>query len=177
MASNVPDFKKMETLLQQQAKMTTYTAQVNAYQTPYNQYANQANAAQTYSYTVGGMGVGGGGGASGGYLTSIGGLTSGYTQAVINTGHTHTISGAYNMAVPTPTGSKVQVVLTDANGFDLNIFVDVAYASIIAQISTQHGAVKYQQMPYVTPKHKMVDGDFSLDEIAQAEEIMEDLRA
>lgn len=172
MASNVP-FKQMEALLQQQAKMTTYTAQVNAYQTPYNQYANQGMAQATY--TAGG--TMGGGGLSAGYLTSIGGLTSGYTQAVINTGHTHTISGAYNMAVPTPTGSKVQVVLTDANGFDLNIFVDVAYASIIAQISTQHGAVKYQQMPYVTPKHKMVDGDFSLDEIAQAEEIMEDLRA
>lgn len=108
------------------------------------------------------------------YLSGAGGgLTTG-VQTTSNPNHMHIVSAV----VPNPTGGKVNIIFTDANGFHMSLFVDAAYANIINQISMQHGQINYLQQPYqAPPHHKMVDGDFSLDEIVQAEEIMEDLRA
>lgn len=143
----------------------------NFNQLPYNWYANQANTAQTYTIhttTSGGIGSV----LGGPYLAGAGG----YVQTTSNPNHTHT---GYAAVIPNPTGIKMNIIFTDANGFNMPIFVDAAYANIVSQISMQHGQINYlqQAMQPAPPHHKMVEGDFSLDEIAQAEEIMENLRA
>lgn len=89
--------------------------------------------------------------------------------------------GSYATAyhLPAPTGLHVVVYFTDASGRSLGpITVDAAYGPIMSQISQMHSnqTVAYPT-PTLQPKlEKMIDGDFSLDEIDQAEKIMDELR-
>jgi len=78
-------------------------------------------------------------------------------------------------SVPNPTGVLVSIAFTDANGQIWALSVDGAYAQIMMQISQYHsyrGMAGAQQAPnpWPTPApSKMVDGDFSFDEMEEAE--------
>jgi hypothetical protein len=86
------------------------------------------------------------------------------------------ISATYtHYQLPNPTGNQTQIVLVDANGIGIPITVDTAYVPIIMQIICYHQMNQPMRGP-ASPPVKMVDGDFSLDEIDQAEQIMEELR-
>jgi hypothetical protein len=77
--------------------------------------------------------------------------------------------------VSAPTGTLVGIAFTDANGQIWALSVDGAYAQIMMQISQYHssrGMAGAQQAPnpWPTPApSKMVEGDFSFDEMEEAE--------
>jgi hypothetical protein len=86
-------------------------------------------------------------------------------------------------AMPYPTGIVVHVAFTDANGAIQAILVDQAYAHYFQQISQMHtyGTQTRNGVGYIQPAtpspptHKMVDGDFSFEEMETAEDIIKEL--
>jgi len=81
-----------------------------------------------------------------------------------------------------PTGTFCQIAFTDANGHTWSLTVDQAFAQTMAQISQAHSyrqqyvyAPQAPNNPWPTlaiepaPSQKMIDGDFSFDEMEEAE--------
>lgn len=137
----------------------------------YAQAVAQANSYQQYG--LANQGIIGTYISTGTPITSVGGPLTAVS-----------ISPSYQqsaMAMPYPTGALVTVAFTDANGVPWAITVDQAYAGMLGQISQMHsyrnGYATYQA-PIATPPPthtKMVDGDFSFDEMETAELIIQEL--
>jgi hypothetical protein len=146
---------------------------------------NNSNPSHTHSYTAGGnynpVGLTNSQAAQI-YTTNITGIGGGISSipnqylsqypAAQGIG----ISGLASVnSTPNPTGVLVSIAFIDANGQTWCLTIDQAYAQIMAQISQYHS---YRSMsvaqqapnPWPTPApSKMVDGDFSFDEMEEAE--------
>lgn len=85
------------------------------------------------------------------------------------------------ISLPAPTGNHFTIQFRDASGVSRLMVVDQAYLGIIQQISNMmQYYVPQGPLPWPVsspaPVHtKMVDGEFSLDEMGQAEEIIMEL--
>lgn len=136
---------------------------------PYQQYANQQNTVTTTStgyYYSGPAGplVGGGGGAG----------TARYVSTV----------GYPTVNLQPLTGVRITIAFTDARGTVFALEVDQAYAGLLTQISHNHAYYVPQQATIgtgyippikVSPPPKMLDGDFTEDEMTQAEQIIQEM--
>jgi len=95
-------------------------------------------------------------------------------------GYIYNQSGVGIINIPSPIGCHFTVYFVDAAGQGHHMVVDQAYLGILHQIGMQHQANNpyiTQMKPY-TPSPvpaKMVDGEFSLDEMDQAESIIMEL--
>lgn len=126
---------------------------------PYTTITHQNQAAAQYQQAINQQGFSG---LSGG---SLGSLYNGGMQA-------QSIYGGV--------GGIVNITFTDANGVQVNLAVDQSCAIILDQISAHH-AVRIRGYP-PTPmtgsapvSFQMVDGDFSIDELEKAENIIAEL--
>lgn len=100
-----------------------------------------------------------------------------------NATHTYTTTTAASaqIAIPyQPNGVTNIVWITDAKGTQIAIEVDSSVMGLINHINQIHAmnpgrsnAVYYTPPP--SPAYKMVEGDFSMDELEQAKELMESL--
>lgn len=138
----------------------------------------QASLHQNQHYIS--MGSGGGTAGSGG----IGGLGTLWTATASPSVTWTTV----NAIVPTtntlltgtphPNLSTVSMAFVQSNGITITIDVDASMVAGIQSISDYHAKIIFGACQAVTPKHQpMVEGDFSLDEMEQAEKVMEDLHA
>lgn len=102
------------------------------------------------------------------------GLSSQYQNAVNNTGgQYYAQAGAnipYSQPVPTPTGALVNIAFADATGLVHYFAVDAAHAQLIQEISW-HNKNTHCPKPHLV----MLDGDFSEDEMTEAEQIISEM--
>lgn len=81
----------------------------------------------------------------------------------------------YPVTVPVPTHFITTINFIDANGITHFLTIDSAYAAIFAQISMQHQYGTAPTNSYTPPPSRMVDGEFSLDELSEAEKLIEEI--
>ena len=171
-----------EQIAKGKTQMTTggpfYSAQQQAYNQQHNQYAGGINS-NTYIATSGlGQGT---------YTTVT--STTAASPYNANTIYAHPgqvvgqpigQAGHTSIAAPLgPSGNTHIVWITDAKGTQIAIEVDNSVSSLIQYINQIHSMnfnrVQYGAGSYLQPKFKMVEGDFSMDELEKAEELMESL--
>lgn len=115
-------------------------------------------------------------------------------NSYLNLGGTVTVQGSLSslpnypttpIIIQPPTGMLCTIAFTDANGCVWSIIVDQAFATLMAAISQAHTNINqlsqgsvgiYKPIGLGSPApQKMVDGDFSFDEMAEAELIIQEL--
>ena len=112
-----------------------------------------------------------------------GGYAAGSIYGVASTGvglgsggPTFAPQGQYNgYILPQPTGSIFTIAFTDAGGVVHYIAIDQAFVPILNQIEMTYGNRPIQYTPMAPVHHNMLDGDFSLDELGIAEQLIEEL--
>lgn len=129
-------------------------------------------------------------------LPNLGAPLYGGGGGISNPVHLHTLGGggtggagtlttaSLSMPMPMPIGIFHTIAFTDANGTVWAMTVDASYVHIMNQISAMHNSNSHaRQAGYVSgytptpppPLSKMVDGEFSFDEMAEAEQLISEL--
>jgi hypothetical protein len=154
----------------------------------YNQQAAMANSLQgaaslqNAQYNTGSYGGGGGGGSiagSGYYITQSGIAVGNWPPTATFTSTSGiAIPSHQNAMLPSPTGSYTNVQYFDPVTYSwIIINIDVAYLGLINQlnaVNTQYSNTNPNR-PIQTPLSPMQQGDFSLDEIGDAEVMIKEL--
>lgn len=121
----------------------------------------------------------------GGYFTTS---EAQQTTAAANQIYTTTNPQGYQVYTKTPitsfpTNAIQTIAFTDASGHTWVIQADSSHVAVLQSISMHNQRVYCasppQGMPSMSyqPTHKMTDGDFSFDELSQAEEIISELES
>lgn len=95
---------------------------------------------------------------------------TGYLQPVTGHNNVNVVYANQIGTIPAPSGSKITVTIMDASGKNVAMDVDLSYAQMLSEISYQH-----QQQYGNSYQVKMVDGDFSMDELELAETLIAEI--
>jgi len=161
--------QQKHTLMQQAANYQHQQAAYNA------QMANSANQAQYINYpTTGAANTG---------VTTTHWITSGGIAGGGGLGGNGAAGIGYAVHIGPPTGAKITIAFTDANGVTVAITVDQAHAAALSQISSMNqmyfpyppGTVINGAYNKPTKPQPMLEGDFSIDEMEAAEQIIAEL--
>lgn len=130
---------------------------------------NTGGAVGTYNVPTAGIGIGG----------AAGSINTIYGQAY-TTNYQANAYQANASILPMMSGVLVSMGFIDANGLPSVIMVDQAYMQILQDISRNlqmtYGNQRAAQSPYAGQPHlKMLDGDFSEEEMTEAEGIIAEL--
>lgn len=108
-----------------------------------------------------------------GGVGSLGIGNGGYGQAGVNVAP----QSMQQHYIGPPSGAKVSIAFAGADGFVHSLVVDHAYFAMLNSISQQHNSIGQMTNGCATamPHSKMLEGDFSIDEMEKAELIIAEL--
>lgn len=127
--------------------------------------------------------TGGLGGVMGTLGSGSAGASTTYLQAMAQNQQVNAYNNAYGVAyaLPPMIGVMHTITFVDARGIQWALEVDAAYAQIMQDISNNHNHANqiynYPNQPQIMPQAhmKMLEGDFSEEEMTEAEGIIAEL--